>query len=236
MSEKSSSQSDFLIYRSPGGDVKVEVVYQEDSVWLTQRQMAELFDVTVPTISEHLANVYDAGELSREATIRKIRTVQIEGGRDVSRELDFYNLDAIISVGYRVNSARATQFRIWATQVLREFIIKGFVLDDERLKHGEKLHGRDYFNELLERIRSIRASERRIYLQITDIFAECSTDYDPHSSVTKDFFAMVQNKFHFAITGQTAAESIHSQADQTKPYMGLNNGRTVQAVGCFRVM
>ena len=197
--------------------------------------MAELFDVSVPTINEHLKNIYTSKELSEEATIRKFRIVQYEGDREVSREIEHYNLDAVIAVGYRVNSKQATHFRIWATQVLREFIIKGFAIDDERLKQGKKTFGVDYFRELLDRVRSIRASERRIYQQITDIFAECSIDYDRDSSVSHEFYAMVQNKFHFAITGKTAPEIIHSTADATLPHMGLTtwkhspSGRILQS-------
>jgi hypothetical protein len=183
--------------------------------------MSELFGVDVRTVNEHLQNIYQSNELQKEATIRKIRTVQQEGKREVSRELDFYNLDVIIAVGYRVNSYQATQFRIWATNTLREFIIKGFVLDDERLKQG-KHFGKDYFDELLERIRDIRASERRFYQKITDIYA-LSVDYDKNSPLTKDFFATVQNKLHWAITGKTAAEIIYASADATKLYMGLTN-------------
>ncbi|HBL39343.1 TPA: cell filamentation protein Fic [Candidatus Uhrbacteria bacterium] len=212
---------DFILYTSQDGDVKFEVFLQDETIWLTQKMMAELFGVDVRTINEHLQNIYKSRELSDQATVRNFRIVQKEGDRDVEREISFYNLDAIISVGYRVNSARATQFRIWATRVLREYIVKGFAMNDERLKQGERVFGKDYFKELLERVRSIRASERRIYLQITDIFAECSVDYDPHADVTKDFFATVQNTFHFAITGQTAAEIIYAKADKTKPNMGL---------------
>lgn len=212
---------DFILYTSPEGEVKFRVFIEDETLWLSQKMMAELFGVDVRTISEHLQNIFKTGELHEERTIRNFRIVQNEGGRSVEREVAFYNLDAIISVGYRVNSARATQFRIWATNVLRDFIVKGFVLDDARLKQGEKTFGKDYFQELLERVRSIRASERRIYLQITDIFAECSTDYDPQSEATRDFFGMVQNKFHFAITGQTAAEIINTHADASKENMGL---------------
>ena len=213
--------TDFVLYTAPDGDVKFEVFLQDETLWLTQKMMAELFDVDVRTISEHLQNIYSSAELSENLTFRKFRIVQNEGGRDIEREVNYYNLDAIIAVGYRVNSKRATQFRIWATKVLKNYIIKGFVLDDERLKQGERAFGKDYFKELLERVRSIRASERRIYLQITDIFAECSIDYDPHSQTTKDFYAMVQNKFHFAICGQTAAEIVYSKADKHEDHMGL---------------
>ena len=188
---------------------------------LTQKAMAELFGVEVNTINYHLKEIYSTGELKEDSTIRKIRTVQKEGNRQVERERAFYNLDAIISVGYRVNSQRATLFRQWATRVLNEFIRKGFVLDDDRLKQGNAVFGRDYFRELLERVRSIRASERRIWQQITDIYAECSIDYDRLAPTTKEFYAMVQNRFHYAITGHTAAEIVHAGADHTKPHMGL---------------
>lgn len=212
---------DFLIYNSVNENVSVNAIVHDETIWLTQKAMAELFDVEVPAISKHLKNIYDEGELSREATISKMETVQQEGSRTVRRTTDFFNLDAIISVGYRVNSRRATHFRIWATGVLKEYMTKGFALDDERLKQGKTLFGKDYFRELLERIRSIRASERRIWQQITDIFAECSIDYDKDSQITKDFYAMVQNKFHYAITGETAAEIVYHRADHTKDHMGL---------------
>ena len=188
--------SEIILYTTPQGDIKVEVFLQDETVWLTQRAMGELFGVVKSTISEHLSNIYKSGELEKEATVRKIRTVQNEAGREISRNLEFYNLDAIISVGYRVNSHQATQFRIWATQTLKEFIIKGFVLDDERLKQGKKLFGKDYFDELLERIREIRASERRFYQKITDIYSECSIDYQPKAEVTQVFYKTVQNKLH----------------------------------------
>lgn len=209
--------SEFLLYTSSDGKVHVDVFFKDETVWLTQKKMAELFDVDVRTVSEHLQNIFKSGELRENSVIRKIRTTADDGKNYLT---SFYNLDAIISVGYRVNSSRATQFRIWATQTLREYMIKGFAIDDERLKNGSHF-GKDYFRELLEKIRSIRASERRIYQQITDIFAECSIDYDPHSSVTKQFFATVQNKFHFAITGETAAEIVYKKADFKKPNMGL---------------
>ena len=211
----------FLIYRSAEEDVSVNAIVKEESVWLTQKGMAKLFGVQPAAISKHLANIYEEGELQLEATCSKMETVEQEGERQVRRERQFYNLDAIISVGYRVNSHRATRFRIWATGVLKEYMTKGFALDDERLKQGRDAFGRDYFRELLERVRSIRASERRIWQQVTDIFAECSIDYDRSSPVTKEFYAMVQNKFHYAITGQTAAEIIYSKADHTKEHMGL---------------
>lgn len=221
MPQELSPSSNFILYTTPEGDVKLRATIQDETIWLTQKMMSELFDVTIPTINEHIGNIYSSGELSEESTVRNFRIVQKEGNRDVSREIEYYNLDAIISVGYRVNSSRATQFRIWATGILREYIVKGFAMDDERLKQGGQTFGKDYFRELLERVRSIRASERRIYLQITDIFAECSIDYDPKSEVTRAFFATVQNKFHYAITGQTAAEIIHSHADRKKEHMGL---------------
>jgi len=212
--------SEFLLYTSPNGEIKIDVFFHNESIWLTQKRMADLFDVEVNTVNYHLKEIFKSGELDESPTIRKFRIVQKEGARDIERKTDFYNLDAIISVGYRVNSAKATQFRIWATQKLREFILKGFVLDDERLKNGNYF-GKDYFKELLERIRSIRTSERRIYQQITDIFAECSIDYDKNSEITKEFYAMVQNKFHYAISGKTAAEIIYQKADSKKENMGL---------------
>lgn len=211
----------FLVYKSNNEDVSVNALVKDDTIWLTQKGMAELFDVNVPAISKHLSNIFAEGELVKEATVSKMETVQIEGTRSVKRVQDFYNLDAIISVGYRVNSRRATNFRIWATGVLKEYMIKGFVMDDERLKQGETVFGKDYFKELLERVRSIRASERRVWQQITDIFAECSIDYDNQSEITHEFYATVQNKFHYAITGKTAAEIVYSTADSQKENMGL---------------
>ena len=211
----------FLIYSTPQENVKIQVTVQDETVWLTQKAMAALFEVQIPAINKHLSNIYEDGELEKESTISIMEIVQTEGNRKIKRELEFYNLDAFISVGYRVNSAKATRFRIWATKTLKEFITKGFVLDDERLKQGKTAFGKDYFRELLERVRSIRTSERRVWQQITDIFAECSIDYDRNSQTTRDFFAMVQNKFHYAITGQTAAEIIHSKADKNKKNMGL---------------
>ena len=211
----------FLVYTSNDEDVSVNALVKDDTIWLTQKGMAELFDVNVPAISKHLSNIFEEGELAKEATVSKMETVQIEGTRSVKRVQDFYNLDAIISVGYRVNSRRATNFRIWATGVLKEYMIKGFVMDDERLKQGETVFGKDYFKELLERVRSIRASERRVWQQITDIFAECSIDYDNQSEITHGFYATVQNKFHYAITGKTAAEIVYSTADRQKENMGL---------------
>ncbi len=211
----------FILYNLPDNSGLVQAIVQDETIFLTQKAMAELFDVEVNTINYHLKEIFSTGELIEEATIRKIRTVQTEGNRQVERERAFYSLDAIISVGYRVNSQRATLFRQWATRVLNEFIRKGFVLDDDRLKQGNAVFGRDYFRELLERVRSIRASERRIWQQITDIYAECSIDYDRLAPTTKEFYAMVQNRFHYAITGHTAAEIIHAGADHTKPHMGL---------------
>ena len=213
--------TDFLLYTSPAGDVKVEVILNNETVWLSQKSIAQLFGVNVPAISKHLENIYETGELIKGATISILETVQIEGSREVKRNIEYYNLDTIISVGYRVNSAQATRFRIWATNTLKEYIIKGFIMDDERLKNG-RYFGKDYFRELLERVRSIRSSERRIYQQITDIFAECSIDYNPKSETTKHFYASVQNKFHFAINGKTAAEIIYKKADSEKEFMGLS--------------
>lgn len=230
--------TEFLLYTAPNGDVKVEIILHNETVWLTQKRMAELFGVDVSTINEHLKKIYKTGELEEAATIGKFPIVQTEGNREVTRELNCYNLDAIISVGYRVNSWHATQFRIWATKVLREYIIKGFAMDDDRLKNG-RFFGKDYFRELLERVRSIRTSERRIYQQITDIFAECSIDYNPEADITRNFYAMVQNKFHFAITGKTAAEIIHATADKDKPFMGLKtwknapDGRILKSDTCI---
>lgn len=210
-----------VLYHADDSDTEVNVVFQNDSIWATQKSMAELFAVNPPAINKHLKNIYAEGELQESSTISKMEIVQNEGGRQVKRLVDFYNLDAIISVGYRVNSRSATKFRIWATGVLKEYMIKGFVLDDERMKQGESIFGKDYFRELLERVRSIRASERRIWQQITDIFAECSIDYDRDSDVTKRFYATVQNKFHYAITKQTAVEIVYTNADHTKEHMGL---------------
>lgn len=221
MSNELAKQISYILYSSPEEDVKVMALVKDETIWLTQKAMAELFDVNVPGVSKHLKNIYEEGELSESATVSILETVQNENGRSVKRNVSFYNLDAIISVGYRVNSAKATKFRIWATGILKEYIKKGFVLDDERLKQGNAVFGKDYFKELLERVRSIRASERRIWQQITDIFAECSIDYDKDSEITKKFFATVQNKFHYAITGQTAAEIVYERADHKKEHMGL---------------
>jgi hypothetical protein len=219
MSE-SPQQNDIIFYNTPTGDVKIEVVFNDETFWLTQKRMAELFGVEVPAINKHLSNIYETGELDKAATISILETVQLEGSRMVKRKVEFYNLDAIIAVGYRVNSHQATQFRIWATKTLREFIIKGFVLDDERLKQGKRF-GKDYFDELLERIREIRASERRFYLKITDIYEQCSIDYNKDAEITQTFFKTVQNKLHWAITGKTAAELIADRADASQPNMGL---------------
>lgn len=211
----------FLLYKTADENISVDAVIKDETIWLTQKSMAELFGCSIDNISLHLKNIYGDGELSKEATIEEFSIVQTEGLRQVTRKTRFYNLDAIISVGYRVNSKRATHFRIWATSVLKEYMIKGFAMDDDRLKQGKTAFGKDYFRELLERVRSIRASERRIWQQITDIFAECSIDYDRDSPTTKDFYAMVQNKFHYAISGQTAAEIVYSSADHQKEHLGL---------------
>lgn len=212
-------KSDFLFYTSPDGEVRVEVFFEDETIWLTQKRMAELFGVEPNTITYHLGEIFQSGELTEVSTTRKIRAVQMEGTRQVRRDTKFYNLDAIISVGYRVNSARATQFRIWATKTLKNFMIKGYVIDDERLKNGSHF-GKDYFDELLEKIREIRASERRFYQKITDIYAT-AVDYDARSPMTQEFFATVQNKLHFAIHGQTAPELIASRANHKKKNMGL---------------
>lgn len=211
--------SNIILYTTDTGTVSVQVQYEDGTFWLTQRRMAELFGVEVNTINYHLKEIYKSGELQENPTIRKIRIVQTEGAREVERELDFYHLDAIIAVGYRVNSVQATQFRIWATKTLTEFVVKGFVIDKERLKQGETF-GKDYFQDLLEQIREIRASERRFYQKITDIYS-LSIDYDKSSLITKNFFASVQNKLHWAISGQTAAEIVYNSADASKPNMGL---------------
>ncbi len=227
----------FIIYTDQNEDVKLKVFIKDETIWATQKQMAELFGVKTPAISKHLKNIFESGELDEKVVVSILENTTQHGaieGKTQTKQVKYYNLDAIIAVGYRVNSKRATQFRIWATKVLREFIIKGFVLDDERLKQG-KYFEKDYFDELLERIRSIRASERKIYQKITDIFAECSVDYDPKSEITKNFYAKMQNKFHYAITGKTAAEIIYEKADKTKLNMGLTtwknapNGRILKS-------
>lgn len=212
----------FLLYNMPEDSGKVQVVIKDETIWCTQKAMAQLFGVGVPAVSKHLKNIFEEGELSPEMTISKMETVINRGKRgEVNDFIDFYNLDAIIAVGYRVSSLKATRFRQWATKILNEYIRKGFAMDDERLKQGTAMFGKDYFRELLERVRSIRASERRIWQQITDIYAECSIDYDRNSQTTRDFYAMIQNRFHYAITGQTAAEIVYTKADHTKENMGL---------------
>lgn len=222
----------FLIYTADNGHETASVIVSDETIWASQKEMSRLFDVGVPAISKHLRNIFDEGELEENSVISKMETTASDGKNYLT---SYYNLDAIISVGYRVNSQKATRFRQWATSVLREYMIKGFAMDDDRLKQGSNLLEKDYFKELLERVRSIRASERRIWLQITDIFAEISIDYDPESQLTKQFYATVQNKFHYAITGQTAAEIIHAKADHTKENMGLTtwknspSGRILQS-------
>ena len=216
-----SREFQFLVYRSAEEEASVDAVIKDETIWLTQKSMSELFGCTADNISLHLKNIYMEQELDERATTEEFSAVQQEGARQVQRKKKFYNLDAIISVGYRVNSKRATNFRIWATGVLKEYMTKGFALDDERLKQGKAAFGKDYFRELLERVRSIRASERRIWQQVTDIFAECSIDYDKDSQATHDFYAMIQNKFHYAIVGQTAAEIVYSGANRNKENMGL---------------
>ena len=214
----------YLLYRSTDSDVTVNAVVKDETIWLTQKAMAELFGIDKSGISRHIKNIFETGELDENMVVANFAITTPHGaieGKTQTKETSFYNLDVIISVGYRVNSIRATNFRIWATSVLKEYIIKGFALDDDRLKQGKAAFGKDYFRELLERVRSIRASERRIWQQITDIYAECSIDYDRKSPTTRQFFAMVQNKFHYAITGQTAAEIVHKKADHTKEHMGL---------------
>lgn len=219
-----SQEIQFILYNLPNEDGKVQVIIKDETLWCTQKAMAQLFDVGVPAISKHLKNIFEEGELNETVVVSKMKITTQHGaieGKTQQKETKFYSLDAIISVGYRVNSAKATHFRIWATKILKEFIKKGFVLDDERLKQGKTVFGVDYFRELLERVRSIRASERRIWQQITDIYAECSIDYDKNSPTTHDFYAMIQNRFHYAIMGQTAAEIIYHKADHTKEHMGL---------------
>lgn len=217
-----SNEIQFLLYTMPEADGKVQVVIRDETLWCTQKAMAQLFGVDKSGISRHISNIYKTGELQQDTTVAKIATVVNRGIRGEVEELvDFYHLDMIIAVGYRVNSLKATKFRQWATKILSEYIKKGFAMDDDRLKQGTAVFGKDYFRELLERVRSIRTSERRIWQQITDIYAECSTDYDKNSPTTRDFYAMIQNRFHYAITGQTAAEIIYSKADHTKDHMGL---------------
>ena len=213
-----SNEIQFLLYNMPDADGKVQVVIKDETLWCTQKAMAQLFGVGVPAISKHLKNIFEEGELVADSVISKMETTAADGKNYTTT---YYSLDAIIAVGYRVSSLKATRFRQWATKILNEYIKKGFAMDDERLKQGTAVFGKDYFRELHERVRSIRASERRIWQQITDIYAECSTDYDKDSPTTKDFYAMIQNRFHYAITGQTAAEIIYSKADHTKDHMGL---------------
>ena len=218
------NELEFIIYSTPEEDIRIDAAVKDETIWLTQKGMAKLFGVGIPAISKHLTHIFEEGELQKEVVISILETTTQHGAiKDKTQQqtTQYYNLDAIISVGYRVNSRRATQFRIWATGVLKEYMIKGFAMDDERLKQGKTVFGKDYFRELLERVRSIRASERRIWQQITDIFAECSIDYDRNAELTQSFYAMVQNKFHFAITGQTAAEIVFTHADSTKEHMGL---------------
>ena len=212
---------EILIYQTDDGQTNIEVKIEDDTVWLTQQQMSELFQTSRTNVVEHIKHIYEEGELDEISTCRNFRQVRKEGNREVTRQILHYNLDMIIAVGYRVSSPKATKFRQWATKILNEYIKKGFVLDDERLKQGTEVFGKDYFRELLERVRSIRASERRIWQQITDIYAECSIDYDNNSPTTHDFYAMIQNRFHYAITGQTAAEIIYTKADHTHEHMGL---------------
>lgn len=214
------SKSDIILYTDAKGHIRVEVYYEDDTFWLSQKRMAELFGIEVQTVNYHLKEIFKSGELDESSTIRKIRIVQTEGTLEVSREVEFYHLDAVIAVGYRVNSYEATQFRIWATKTLREYMIKGFVVDDERLKQGAKF-GKDYFDELLERVREIRVSERRFYQKITDIYKECSIDYDKGSELTRKFYKTVQNKLHWAITGKTAAEIVSERVKLSEPNMGL---------------
>ena len=217
-----SKEIQFLLYSLPDEEGKVQVVVKDETLWCTQKAMAQLFGVGVPAISKHLGHIFEEGELDRTTTVSKMEIVVNRGFRgSVNEEVEFYSLDAIIAVGYRVSSLKATRFRQWATKILHEYIKKGFVMDDERLKQGTAVFGKDYFRELLERVRSIRASERRIWQQITDIYAECSTDYDKNAPTTRDFYAMIQNRFHYAITGQTAAEIVYTKADHTKEHMGL---------------
>ena len=219
-----SNEIQFLLYSLPDEEGKVQVVIKDETIWCTQKAMAQLFGVGVPAISKHLKNIFEEGELQKEVVVSKMEITTQHGaikGKTQTSSVEVYNLDAIISVGYRVNSTKATRFRQWATKILAEYIRKGFVLDDDRLKQGNAVFGKDYFRELLERVRSIRASERRIWQQITDIYAECSIDYDKNSQTTRDFYAMVQNRFHYAITGQTAAEIVYKNADHTKEHMGL---------------
>ena len=237
-----SKEIQFLLYSLPDDEGKVQVVIQDETLWCTQKAMAQLFGIGVPSISKHLKNIFEEGELMKNVVVSKMEITTQHGameGKTQSKEVEFYSLDAIIAVGYRVSSLKATRFRQWATKILHEYIKKGFVMDDERLKQGTAVFGKDYFRELLERVRSIRTSERRIWQQITDIYAECSTDYDKNSPTTHDFYAMIQNRFHYAITGQTAAEIIYTKADHTKEHMGLTtwknapDGRILKSDVCI---
>lgn len=221
--------SEILIYKTPDNKINVEMKLVDETLWLPQNKIAELFGVNKPAISKHIKNIYENQELDMLSTVSKMETVQNEGGREIKRQIEYYNLDMIIAVGYRINSKQATHFRIWATNILKEYIIKGFVMNDKRLMEPNKTFGEDYFDELLERIRRIRASERRFYQKITDIYAQCSSDYDKNSQETKDFYATVQNKFHYAITGKTAAELIYERADSSKEHMGLTSWKNSPA-------
>jgi len=223
---KQNTFTEFLLYTTPNGKVKVEIFLRDENLWLTQKRMADLFGVGIPAVNKHLKNIFETGELQEDSVI-SILEITAEDGKKYSTK--FYNLDAIISVGYRVNSAQATHFRVWATQILKEYIIKGFAMDDERLKNPNNIFGKDYFEEQLARIRDIRSSERRFYQKITDIYAQCSADYDPNEEITKQFFATVQNKLHFAISGQTAAEIISNRVNSKKPNMGLTNWKNSPA-------
>ena len=224
MGNSITKQMEMVLYRTEDDSVTVSAIIKDESIWITQKAMAELFGVQTPAISKHLKNIFEQGELKEEVVISKMEITTPHGaipGKTQSTTTNYYNLDAIISVGYRVNSIQATQFRIWATNILKEYMVKGFVMDDDRLKLAKTTFGKDYFRELLERVRSIRASERRIWQQITDIFAECSIDYSQDAEITQKFYATVQNKFHYAITGKTAAEIVYESADHTKEHMGL---------------
>ena len=226
-----TKQMEMVLYHSEQRDITVNAIIRDESIWITQKAMAELFGIDKSGISRHLSNIFKSGELDEKVVVAKIATTTQHGAIEEKTQntlVNYYNLDAIISVGYRVDSKQATQFRIWATNVLKEYMIKGFAMNDERLKQARTLFGKDYFRELLERVRSIRASERRIWQQITDIFAECSIDYDRNSDVTRMFYATVQNKFHYAITGKTAAEIVYDSADHNKEYMGLSARKSIR--------
>jgi len=214
---------EIVFYKTDNGDVRVEILIQNENLWLTQAKIAELFDVDRSVVTKHIKNILIEGELTKEATCAKIAQVQMEGNREVNRNIEYYNLDMIIAVGYRVNSKKATHFRIWATNVLKEYIIKGFAMDDERMKNPQHIFGKDYFDEQLARIRDIRSSERRMYQKITDIYAQCSADYAVNSNISQEFYATVQNKLHYAVTGETAAELVYHRVDSTKENMGLTN-------------